>query len=74
MLLKGMTMDYKEKLAERYYDKNPSEFKKDALSFYGLENHPKADLLHHLCYEEGHSHGYENVDYYLSEFSELLKD
>jgi hypothetical protein len=38
MLLKGMTMDYKEKLAARYYDKNPSEFKKDALSFYGLEN------------------------------------
>jgi hypothetical protein len=49
------------------------EFKDDALECLELTNHPKAGLLFDLCWQHGHSSGYQEVWGYLLNWSELLR-
>jgi hypothetical protein len=49
------------------------QFKADLLEELGITNHPKAELLFNMAWEEGHSEGYQSVFYYADMFSELLE-
>lgn len=47
-------------------------FKADCLKEVGLENHPKKDKIFSYAWQKGHSSGYSEVFYYLSEVSEIV--
>lgn len=67
---------YHEKIAlYRAYDRSlVDQFKVDALEELGLSNHPKAQKLFDLCYEDGHSEGLWRVWDLMQEWGELLSD
>lgn len=50
------------------------KFKDDLLEDYGLTNHPKADKLFAFAWEHGHGGGYSNIDYWMGEIYELIKE
>lgn len=48
------------------------EFKKDALQFVELSNHPKAEKTYAMAWDYGHASGYSEVMNYLTDFAELV--
>ena len=50
-----------------------AEFKRDVLAEIGFPDHPKADLLYHLAYNRGHSHGHHSVLSEAEDLAELLR-
>lgn len=50
-----------------------AKFKLDALEVLDLEDHPKADLLFMISWEEGHNKGLFCVWYYMKKLSQLIK-
>ena len=61
--------EYKE--AQKRLDE---EFKNDALSDVGLENHPKKDKIFSWAESKGHSGGVHEIYNCLSDISELFND
>jgi hypothetical protein len=50
------------------------EFKRDALEYVGLTNHPKRNKVWSMAWDHGHSSGWSEILYWIVEFSELLND
>lgn len=48
------------------------EFKRLAISYVGLQNHPKADKVFAKAWDEGHSSGYMEVLNYLEDLADLV--
>lgn len=50
------------------------EFKRDALEYVGLSNHPKREKAWAMVYDHGYGDGYNNIDivYHLDELAQLL--
>ena len=48
------------------------QFKTDTLDELGLTNHPKANRFFDICWDEGHSSGYESVWSYMQDWADLL--
>ena len=48
------------------------EFKAALEKEYGIVNHPKADKLWEIAWDEGHSSGYSDVEIYYERFLELI--
>lgn len=49
------------------------KFKIDVLAEYGLTDHPKAEAVFALAWEEGHSCGYSEVEIWVGRLAELVK-
>lgn len=66
--------EYRKKL--QIYNKKSCDlhdkFKHDALDDVGLLEHPKANQIFSFAYEHGHSSGFHDVYYWLSELAELF--
>ena len=72
-----------EKETDRYYKEMKKynrkvveirkNFKKDALTYCGLINHPKAERAFEMAWERGHSSGYAEVVHELEELADLLE-
>ena len=54
------------------YD-DTKQFKSDIENEFGVEDHPKKDLLFSISWERGHSAGYYEVYYCYQELVELIK-
>lgn len=50
------------------------QFQNDVLKENGLGNHPKADKVYALAWEEGHANGYREVALWVEKLAELVKD
>jgi hypothetical protein len=50
-----------------------NRFKKDVLKEYGLENHPKAEKVYALAWQEGHAYGLEEVAIWVEKLANLVK-
>jgi hypothetical protein len=50
------------------------QFRDDALKEVGLLNHPKADKIYSLAWENGHAGGFPEVFNHLLDYAELFKD
>lgn len=48
------------------------EFKKDALQYVGLGDHPKAEKAYAMAWDYGHSAGHSEVMNYLVDLAELV--
>lgn len=48
------------------------EFKKELLKFLEVADHPKADKLWQLAWEQGHSDGFNEVAMHAEELAELI--
>lgn len=48
-------------------------FKSDLFANHGLTNHPKADLAFSYAWEDGHSHGYNEIACSFENYASLLK-
>ncbi len=49
-----------------------NQFKIKCLEIHGLTDHPKADKVWDMAYEDGHSAGYNEIDIYVARFAELV--
>lgn len=49
-------------------------FRADLLEALGIQNHPKANKLYDMAWEEGHSEGYRCVADVAEELAELIKE
>jgi hypothetical protein len=49
------------------------KFKSDILKLYGLTDHPKADAIFNMAWEEGHSAGLATVDIWVAKLMDLVK-
>lgn len=65
---------YQEKLDKHRNDINflRKEFHIDLSKNFGVENHPKEDILYNIAWEHGHSDGLMHVYEWYMELSELL--
>jgi hypothetical protein len=50
------------------------KFKEDVLAEFGLTGHPKADKVYAMAWEHGHANGLSEVEYWVGELVELVKD
>jgi flagellar biosynthesis/type III secretory pathway protein FliH len=58
-----------------YYEeqeKLKNEFREDLIAEYHMTNHPKANKIFDKAWELGHSKGYEEVEYYFQDLTELF--
>jgi len=55
-------------------NKLQQEFRNDLEAYYGVTNHPKADLLYDMAWDRGHSAGFLDVANYYSDLVRLIKD
>lgn len=51
-----------------------NEFRAEVLEENGLTNHPKADKVMSMAWEDGHSSGYEEVANYVEKYADLVRD
>ena len=66
-------MTLRERIRAGQYDGAPKDFRRDLFRSLDIADHPKADKLYELAWEEGHSSGYEEVLNYAEDFVELLR-
>lgn len=67
--------EWKERL-KLYHEarrKVDARFRDDLLEALGIQNHPKANKLYDMAWEEGHSEGYRRVADVAEELAELLR-
>lgn len=62
------------KLVREKQDELNSLFKTDLIAAFELEDHPQANALFDLAWEQGHSTGLTDVAIYAYEFAALLAD
>jgi len=67
---------YKMKKEKYYEDKARLEeqFKKDALEYVGLSNHPKKDMIYGQANMDGHSNGLEDILIHLEKLASFVYD
>lgn len=70
MVTLGKLMDEYQKESRRLEDK----FMNDALADVGLSNHPKKTLIYSKAYEKGHSGGFSEIYYELSDLADLVRE
>jgi len=55
------------------YDRYGKKFREEAFEILGLTNHPKADKLWEIAWEEGHPYGLYAVLDYIVDLATLLE-
>ena len=72
---KELKEEYKKAINEYWKkcDEIEEQFKKDALSYVGIDvNHPKAEKLFQIAWNEKHSSGLRDVVLFMEELSDLI--
>lgn len=49
-------------------------FREEVLEENGILNHPKADKVFSMAWEDGHSSGYDEVACYVDKYTDLVRD
>lgn len=65
------TKSYAERIAET--NQMIADHKARLAAEHGLTDHPKLDRLYELAWSHGHASGFSEVEFYFSEFADLLK-
>jgi hypothetical protein len=69
----GKYKDYDHKEWRRLSAEKKWDFRRDLEKAYGLTDHPKADTMWRLAWEEGHSEGYAAVLRWYDDLYDLVK-
>jgi hypothetical protein len=65
--------DAERRAARLEEERKVADFRDQLERSYGVEKHPKRDLLWAKAWELGHSSGLEDVEFYYADLVELIK-